>query len=81
LISVSAPAQAAQTILGANTAKADLLWRQAIAPLPSTNQRAGFKIGYFEQGIITGGLITLASVVATVSTLGYYTWNLVRARA
>ncbi|KAJ5662866.1 hypothetical protein N7507_003597 [Penicillium longicatenatum] len=81
LISVSAPAQATQTILGANTAKADLLWRQAIAPLPSTNQRPGFKIGYFEQGIITGGLITLASVVATVSTLGYYTWILVRARA
>ncbi|KAJ5560667.1 hypothetical protein N7513_003066 [Penicillium frequentans] len=82
LISASTPAQAAQTILdGANTVKSDILWRQAIAPLPSTNQRPGFKIGYFEQGIISGGLITLASVVATVSTLGYYTWVLVRARS
>ncbi|KAJ5953655.1 hypothetical protein N7454_000551 [Penicillium verhagenii] len=82
LISVSAPAQAAQIILeSANTVKSDFLWRQAIAPLPSTNQRPGFKIGYFEQGIITGGVLTLASVVATLSTLGYYTWVFVRTRA
>jgi len=66
-------------ILGdTNTAKADKLWREAIAPLPSTKQKPGFKIGFFEQGIITGGLITLVSLVATVSTLGYYTWTFIR---
>ncbi|KAK4916124.1 hypothetical protein LTR66_017039 [Elasticomyces elasticus] len=65
------------TILG-GTSKADQLWRDAIAPLPSTKQRPGFKIGFFEQGIITGGLITLGSLVATVSTVGYYVWILVR---
>jgi hypothetical protein len=61
-----------------NKGKADKLWREVIAPLPSTKQRPGFKIGFFEQGIITGGLITLVSLVATVSTLGYYTWTFVR---
>ncbi|CAG8946442.1 unnamed protein product [Penicillium salamii] len=64
-------------VLG-NTAKADKLWREAIAPLPSTKQRPGFKIGFFEQGIITGGLITLGSLIATASTLGYYTWTFFR---
>jgi hypothetical protein len=67
-----------QVILDNNTSKADTLWREAIAPLAPTKQRPGFKIGFFEQGIITGGLITLASLVATVSTLGYYTWTYVR---
>ncbi|KAJ6013005.1 hypothetical protein N7522_003360 [Penicillium canescens] len=67
-----------QVILDNNASKADTLWREAIAPLASTKQRPGFKIGFFEQGIITGGLITLASLVATVSTLGYYTWAYVR---
>ncbi|KAJ5756979.1 uncharacterized protein N7511_007161 [Penicillium nucicola] len=67
-----------QIILGNDTAKADTLWREAIAPLASTKQKPGFKIGFFEQGIITGGLITLASLVATVSTLGYYTWTYMR---
>ncbi|CAG8131677.1 unnamed protein product [Penicillium olsonii] len=62
-----------------NESKADQIWREALAPLPSTNQRPGFKIGFFEQGIITGGLITLGSLVATASTLGYYTWTFIRA--
>ncbi|KAJ6015143.1 hypothetical protein N7540_009734 [Penicillium herquei] len=81
LITPPAAAVAAQTILSsANTTKSDALWRESIAPLPSTNQRPGHKIGFFEQGIITGGLITLGSVIATVSTLGYYTWVFVRMR-
>lgn len=70
-----------QSILEAkNTVKSDALWREAIAPLPSTKQRPGFKIGFFEQGIITGVSLTLISLVATVSTLGYYTWTFVRMR-
>jgi hypothetical protein len=61
-----------------NPTKADKIWREAIAPLTSTKQKPGFKIGFFEQGIITGGLITLTSLIATVSTLGYYTWTFVQ---
>ena len=81
LITPSANAYAAQTILeNANTVPSDALWREALAPLPSTKQRPGFKIGFFEQGIISGGLISLGSLVATVSTLGYYTWVYVRMR-
>jgi hypothetical protein len=67
-----------EVILGDNTIKSDTLWREALAPLAAPKQRQGFKIGFFEQGIITGGLITLASLIATVSTLGYYTWTYVR---
>ncbi|KAJ5683597.1 hypothetical protein N7462_006762 [Penicillium macrosclerotiorum] len=81
LITPSASAFAADTILdGAHATRADSLWREALAPLPSTKQRPGFKIGFFEQGIITGGVLTLVSLIATASTLGYYTWVYVRTR-
>ncbi|KAL3471862.1 aldehyde dehydrogenase PutA [Aspergillus californicus] len=53
-------------------------WREAVAPLPGTGQRAGHSIGFFERGMITGGIITLSLFVATVSTLGYYSFSLVR---
>lgn len=70
-----------QTILDNTSAiQSDALWREALAPLPATKQRQGFKIGFFEQGIITGGLITLASLVGAISTLGYYSWVYVRMR-
>lgn len=37
----------------------------ALKPLPPTGQKAGHAIGFFEQGIITGGLtIVLPAVVA-----------------
>ncbi|KAF4188530.1 hypothetical protein CNMCM7927_001225 [Aspergillus lentulus] len=49
-------------------------WREALASLPSIGHRAGWRIGFFEQGIITG-LITLAMFVATVSTVGWYTFQ------
>ncbi|KAJ5812636.1 hypothetical protein N7474_008937 [Penicillium riverlandense] len=81
LIVPSANSNAIETILrDSDLTKANALWQEALAPLPSTKQRQGFKIGFFEQGIITGGLITLASLVATVSTLGYYTFVYVRTR-
>lgn len=81
LITPTASAYTAHTILeNTDTAKSDSLWREALSPLPATKQRQGFKIGFFEQGIITGGLLTLASLVATVSTLGYYAWVYVRVR-
>jgi hypothetical protein len=81
LIKPSGTAYATHTILeNENSVKSDALWREAIAPLPSTKQRPGFKIGFFEQGIITGVSLTLISLVATVSTLGYYTWAFVKIR-
>lgn len=81
LINHSATAHTTHTILeNKNTVQSDALWREAIAPLPSTKQRPGFKIGFFEQGIITGVSLTLISLVATVSTLGYYTWAFVKLR-
>ncbi|KAJ5151370.1 uncharacterized protein N7482_010622 [Penicillium canariense] len=81
LINPSASAYTAQTILeNESTVKSDALWRETLAPLPATKQPPGFKIGFFEQGIITGGVLTLASLIATVSTVGYYTWVYVRMR-
>ncbi|PKX97790.1 uncharacterized protein P174DRAFT_458383 [Aspergillus novofumigatus IBT 16806] len=53
-------------------------WREALASLPSTGQRHGWKIGFFEQGLITGAVITLATLVATVSTVGWYTFTYMR---
>ncbi|KAF7131374.1 hypothetical protein CNMCM5793_004545 [Aspergillus hiratsukae] len=53
-------------------------WREALASLPSTGRRPGWRIGFFEQGLITGGVITLATLVATVSTVGWYTFSYVR---
>jgi hypothetical protein len=53
-------------------------WREALAALPSTGQRPGRRIGFFEQGMITGGVITLATLVAAVSTVGWYTFSYVR---
>ncbi|PYI09812.1 aldehyde dehydrogenase PutA [Aspergillus sclerotiicarbonarius CBS 121057] len=54
------------------------VWREALAPLPSIGQVEGKRIGFFEQGIITGGVITLFSFVATISTLGIYGYAAVR---
>lgn len=61
-----------------NTTISTNAWREALASLPSTGQRPGWRIGFFEQGIITGGVITLAMLVAAVSTVGWYTFSYVR---
>ncbi|KAJ5595734.1 hypothetical protein N7450_002192 [Penicillium hetheringtonii] len=81
LINAPAKAYATQKILAnENTLKSDALWREAISPLSSMKQRAGFKIGFFEQGILTGVSLTLMSLIGVVGTLGYYTWAYVRTR-
>ena len=36
------------------------------------NEPAGKAIGFFEQGIITGGVLLLMSTVATVVVSGFY---------
>ncbi|PYH96517.1 aldehyde dehydrogenase PutA [Aspergillus ellipticus CBS 707.79] len=67
-----------RTILDATASKASNAWSEALVPLPPIGQPEGKKIGFFEQGIITGGVITLFSFVATVSTLGFYGYAAVR---
>ncbi|RAK97979.1 aldehyde dehydrogenase PutA [Aspergillus ibericus CBS 121593] len=53
-------------------------WREALTPLPSIGQAEGKRIGFFEQGIITGGVITLFSLVGFISTIGIYGYAAVR---
>ncbi|PWY96204.1 aldehyde dehydrogenase PutA [Aspergillus sclerotioniger CBS 115572] len=65
------------TAVGHST-KSNDAWREALAPLPPIGQAEGKRIGFFEQGIITGGVITLFSLVATLSTLGIYGYAAVR---
>ena len=48
------------------------LSRKAMEALPSMNEPAGKAIGFFEQGIITGGVLLLMSTVATVVVSGFY---------
>lgn len=52
--------------------------REALAPLPAIGQRSGKGVGFFEQGIITGGVITLFTFVASLSTMGIYGYAAVR---
>ncbi|KAL4945235.1 hypothetical protein BDV06DRAFT_231402 [Aspergillus oleicola] len=52
--------------------EASNIWNGTFKPLPPTGQKNGPRIGFFEQGIITGGVITLASLIGTVATVGYY---------
>ncbi|KAL4927329.1 uncharacterized protein BDV17DRAFT_267407 [Aspergillus undulatus] len=54
------------------------VWNEVVKPLPSTGQKNGPRIGFFEQGIITGGVITLVSFIGTVATVGYYAVSFLR---
>jgi hypothetical protein len=40
----------------------------ALSPLPPSDQRKGGAIGFFEQGLITGGLTVILPVVAVAAT-------------
>ncbi|KAL4957216.1 aldehyde dehydrogenase PutA [Aspergillus filifer] len=48
------------------------VWDKLAKPLPPMKQKNGPRIGFFEQGIITGGVITLTSLIGAVATVGYY---------
>ncbi|KAL4790682.1 Aldehyde/histidinol dehydrogenase [Aspergillus venezuelensis] len=54
------------------------IWNTLAKPLPPTKQKNGPRIGFFEQGIITGGVITLTSLIGAVATVGYYAVVLLR---
>jgi hypothetical protein len=61
------------------SAEAVKVWDDALKPLPPTGQRSGKRIGFFEQGILTGVGITLFSVIGVVGAVGYYSvWFLRR---
>lgn len=48
------------------------LRKRATVVLPPTGQKEGGSIGFFEQGIITGGLIVMTPILTTVVALGYF---------
>ncbi|KAL3437032.1 Aldehyde/histidinol dehydrogenase [Aspergillus tetrazonus] len=61
------------------SAEAVKVWDDALKLLPPTEQRSGKRIGFFEQGILTGVGITLFSVIGVVGAVGYYSvWFLRR---
>ncbi|KAL4803139.1 Aldehyde/histidinol dehydrogenase [Aspergillus unguis] len=74
----SPTASLVQKILDNPASERTKAWTEAISPLPPTRQKNGPRIGFFEQGIITGGTITLTSFVAVVSTVGWYTISFLR---
>ena len=49
--------------------------KEAMKPLKPTGQGKGEAIGFFEQGIITGGLVLFGVIVPTI---GYVSWVLGR---
>ncbi|PWY90705.1 aldehyde dehydrogenase PutA [Aspergillus heteromorphus CBS 117.55] len=53
-------------------------WEEALTPLPAIGRPGGKTIGFFEQGMITGGVVLLVSVVGTVVVVGGYGINVVR---
>ncbi|KAL4992700.1 Aldehyde/histidinol dehydrogenase [Aspergillus falconensis] len=69
-----------RTVLDRPTStEAGKIWDDALKPLPPTGQKAGKRIGFFEQGILTGVGITLFSVIGVVGVVGYYSaWFLRR---
>ncbi|KAE8154444.1 aldehyde dehydrogenase PutA [Aspergillus avenaceus] len=50
--------------------------QEVFSPLPAVRQRPGHSIGFFEQGIITGGLLGLTSLITFVSGVGYWMYRL-----
>ena len=54
------------------------IWQEILEPLPEIKQRIGRKFGFFEQGIISGGLVVLFSLITAASTAGYFGLRYVR---
>lgn len=48
------------------------LRQRAATPLPPTGQREGKAIRFFEQGLITGGLIVAMPILTSAAAMGYY---------
>lgn len=50
-------------------------FRGLFLPLPPIGQHPGYHIGFFEQGIITGGLLSVSSIIAIVAATGYWAFK------
>jgi hypothetical protein len=79
-VAESASSTLIRTVLDKPTStEAVKIWDDALKPLPLTGQKSGKRIGFFEQGILTGVGITLFSVIGVVGAVGYYSiWFLRR---
>ncbi|KAJ5751894.1 hypothetical protein N7520_008811 [Penicillium odoratum] len=67
----------AKDVLGsASTSHVQASLHQVLAPLPPMQQRPGHKIGFFEQGFVTGGSLILSSLVAIGVAAGYRVWKM-----
>ena len=60
-----------QVMASNNVKEAARIQDMAIEPLPPTVQREGKLIPFFEQGLITGGLLFIAPVVGALATAGF----------
>jgi hypothetical protein len=50
--------------------------RRVTAPLPSLQQGSGHKIGFFEQGLVTGGVLIFSSLITLGVAAGYHFWRM-----
>jgi len=49
--------------------------QKLLSPLPAVEQRPGHKIGFFEQGLLSGGVVVV-SVITGVSVAGAWMWKM-----
>ncbi|KAL4742673.1 Aldehyde/histidinol dehydrogenase [Aspergillus similis] len=79
-VTQSASSTLVRTVLDKpSSTEAIKVWDDALKPLPPTGQKSDKRIGFFEQGILTGVGITLFSVIGVVGAVGYYSiWFLRR---
>lgn len=54
------------------TRESSKIWKEVTAPLKPTGQGNGGGVGHFEQGLITGGVLSLTLVVGVTGIVGYY---------
>jgi hypothetical protein len=57
-----------KVLLGDHDAKSSYLLSKANEPLKPTKQKAGREIGFFERGIISGGLFVFLPVLIAMGT-------------
>ncbi|KAJ5653299.1 aldehyde dehydrogenase PutA [Penicillium lividum] len=67
---------AKSVLCSARTSHVQASLRQVLVPLPSLKQRPGHKIGFFEQGFVTGASLILSSLVAIGVVAGYRVWKM-----
>ncbi|KAK4119839.1 ALDH-like protein [Parathielavia appendiculata] len=82
-VAASAPDSLLATILRQSSPQQlGLLAREALAKLPAVKRRhQGIThIGFFNQGVVTGGVLLLSTVLGVTGVCSYYGYGLVRSR-